>query len=393
MRVPIADRPCRGYDWEEYAPGVDDNNLAQRATSLVSMLKQRAGAYRHRHLLVPFGDDFKFRNAELQFSNMGRLVRYIQDHSAQLGAWAQFSTLSDYFAGAEKEGSFPSLQGDFFPYADNEQSYWTGYYTTRPLLKDRSRTLGSQLRSAELLHVLVRSHGGSSFDSAGRLLPPEYWEVQFSALESARQETALFLHHDAITGTSRTAVVNDYLERMARASQRLQLMMANMVQHMITKEPHPTPLLTAQPYTVDIADAEQTAVGAGAGSALQALYSPVVLFNPLAWQREELVRVKVATRQVLVYDHEGQPVKAQVDMEWESHTANQPLQSVFSVRFVASLPPLSTVTYFLHLSASPHAQASSTEQSTTIIFSEGNKLGQPRALSLCANLHCRSGSC
>ena len=131
----------QGFDWEEYAPGVDDNSVSARATQLVNQLKARASAYRHRHLLVPFGDDFKFRNAELQFGNMGRLVRHIQQHSAQLGnVWVRFSTLSEYFQAAAADGQFPSLQGDFMPYADNEQSYWTGYYTTRPLLKDKSRT-------------------------------------------------------------------------------------------------------------------------------------------------------------------------------------------------------------------------------------------------------------
>lgn len=116
---------CRGFDWEEYAPAVDDNGVIHRVQQLIGMLKQRSTAYRHRHLLVPFGDDFKFRNAELQFSNMGKLVRYIQQHHSELGVWAQFSTLSDYFSAIEKEGQFPSLQGDFMPYADNEQSYWT----------------------------------------------------------------------------------------------------------------------------------------------------------------------------------------------------------------------------------------------------------------------------
>ena len=116
----------QGFDWEEYAQAVDDNSVASRAQQLVSALKGRSSSYRHRHLLVPFGDDFKFRNAELQFGNMGKLVRYIQQNSHQLGnVWIRFSTLTDYFSAAAAEGQFPSLQGDFMPYADNEQSYWT----------------------------------------------------------------------------------------------------------------------------------------------------------------------------------------------------------------------------------------------------------------------------
>ena len=189
---------CRGYDWEEYAQPVDDNSVGQRASALVSLLKGRSSAYRHRHLLVPFGDDFKFRNAELQFSNMGRLVRHIQEHSQEMGVWAQFSTLSDYFAAAHSEGQFPSLQGDFMPYADNEQSYWTvpqrrtqrrmhalacptrahppafsssscrageqGYYTTRPLLKDRSR----------MSDAATRAHAGSLCPLSCSVEAPHY---------------------------------------------------------------------------------------------------------------------------------------------------------------------------------------------------------------------------
>lgn len=121
----------QGFDWEEYAPSVDDNSVASRAAQLISTLKARSTAYRHRHLLVPFGDDFKFRNAELQFGNMGKLVQHIQQHSKQMGnVWVRFSTLTDYFTAAAAEGQFPSLQGDFMPYADNEQSYWTVRATT-----------------------------------------------------------------------------------------------------------------------------------------------------------------------------------------------------------------------------------------------------------------------
>ena len=121
---------------------------------------------------------------------------------------------------------------------------------------------------------------------------------------------------------------------------------------------------------------------------------------------------------MLVVDPEGRAVQAQVDLEWESHAATTPLQasthsphhlttphctphsraplipvtgvlwpvvlslplcgvvqSVFCVRFVASLPPLSVVTFFLHLSATPHANSDATQQSVTTIFSLDNRLG------------------
>ena len=152
------------------------------------------------------------------------------------------------------------------------------------------------------------------YDSAGAVVPADYWEVQFSALQTARQETALFLHHDAITGTSRSNVVNDYLDRMGRSAQKLQLMMANMLQHIITKHSYRTPLLTHSLFTIDIADTQQTeqTTQAGQTDTVQALFAPVVLFNPLAWHRQQLVSVKVSTRHVIVEDHTGRQVQAQV---------------------------------------------------------------------------------
>ena len=46
---------------------------------LLRALLDRSGAYRTSHVMVPFGDDFKFMNAEVQFENMDKLIRAIND--------------------------------------------------------------------------------------------------------------------------------------------------------------------------------------------------------------------------------------------------------------------------------------------------------------------------
>lgn len=103
-----------------------------------------------------------------------------------------------------------TLRGDFFVYSDifseGRPAYWSGYFTTRPYLKQLDRDLEASLRSAEILYTVAlsraRQHG------ANRTV--QLLERDFERLVKARRNLGLFQHHDAITGTSKAFVMHDY---------------------------------------------------------------------------------------------------------------------------------------------------------------------------------------
>lgn len=75
---------------------------------------------------------------DFQFHNYQAIFEYVNSHP-ELNAELQFGTLSEYFDAMKKElgggKKLPALVGDFFTYADKNDEYWSGYYTSRPYYK------------------------------------------------------------------------------------------------------------------------------------------------------------------------------------------------------------------------------------------------------------------
>lgn len=125
----------RGYEscpWLKNPKTVTSDNVHERATLLLDQYKKKAALYRSNTIIVPLGDDFRYRTAdeaEAQYNNYQRIFDYINSNVP--GVTAQFGTLSEYFK--EVIGTFetPILKGSFFTYSDREKDYWSGYFTSR----------------------------------------------------------------------------------------------------------------------------------------------------------------------------------------------------------------------------------------------------------------------
>ena len=128
--------------WRVAPQAITDGNVAERAKTLLDQYRKKSQLYRTNSVLIPLGDDFRYDSSkewDLQYQNYKKIMDYVNS-SPDLNAEIQFGTLEDYFssvrndvaAGGKKvEDFFPSLSGDFFTYADRDDHYWSGYFTSR----------------------------------------------------------------------------------------------------------------------------------------------------------------------------------------------------------------------------------------------------------------------
>ena len=126
-----------GFDFDPYSgqqPGWQDREFKLTDAHLLDIdLQKRRKAYKTNDLFVLFGNDFRYRNASENFRHLDRMITFMNTHS---GYNFKYSTPEQYIdAIARKNIVWPTKYDDLFPYADHEDSYWSGYFTSRPNLK------------------------------------------------------------------------------------------------------------------------------------------------------------------------------------------------------------------------------------------------------------------
>ena len=73
-------------------------------------------------------------NAGTWFTNLDKIIHYVNQNTSIHGVNAMYSTPSAY-ADAKLAGGtqpLPLKTDDYFPYANGDHAYWTGYFTSRP---------------------------------------------------------------------------------------------------------------------------------------------------------------------------------------------------------------------------------------------------------------------
>ncbi|KAF2367623.1 Glycoside hydrolase family 38 N-terminal domain [Trinorchestia longiramus] len=329
-----------------------------RAEMLLDQYRKKAQLYRTNVLLVPLGDDFRYDTSDewdAQFTNYQRLFDHMNAHS-DYNVQAQFGTLSEFFhalreesrgaqqaqqqqpgnAGDDEEIFFPSLAGDFFSYSDRDDNYWTGYFTSRPYYKARSRMLAAKIRAAEILFCLAI--GSSDSVIAGTVA-----ERLHAQLTEAHKALGLFQHHDGITGTAKEHVMLDYANIMLNGIHATEHVLQYVAHSLISPDREMPP---ADSVLLEVSEKHE---GASAVSTARVLTledrgrGGVVLYNPHPHIYRGLVTVRVNTHLLKVMTSSNSPVVCQVDPVLDGPMVGE----TYDVSFPVTLPPLSLTRYFI----------------------------------------------
>ncbi|CAF3772610.1 unnamed protein product [Rotaria sp. Silwood1] len=336
--------------WGINAVLITDENVRERAQTLLDQYRKKSQLYQTNVLFVPLGDDFRYAKmveAKNQFENYDKLFTYMNQQT-DWNVDAQFGTLSDYFEQVleqKPQTQFPSYMGDFFTYADRADHYWSGYYTSRAFFKRMDRIVESYLRASEILFSMA--HAKMLEQKTTSQFPKDNL---FTNLVKARRNLGLFQHHDGVTGTAKDHVVNDYGLKLETAIVSAQNVMEQSAAYLLYQNDFSadTDLLLSniQFKTFESLPTRKLISFNSQQQQVKVIY----IYNPTDRRRTQIVKVLIDTYQVHVTSNNQVIDTCQIDPKWTGRKSNMMEKNTFELLILVNIEAYSLKEYTIHVS-------------------------------------------
>ncbi|KAK9926542.1 hypothetical protein M0R45_023767 [Rubus argutus] len=333
-----------------------DYNVPDRVNDFVSAAISQANFTRTNHIMWTMGTDFKYQYAHTWFRQMDKFINYVNQDGRVNALYSTPSIYTDAKYAANE--SWPIKSDDFFPYADDVNAYWTGYFTSRPALKGYVRVMsGYYLAARQLEFFKGLSKSGPNTDSLADAL-------------------ALAQHHDAVSGTSKQHVADDYAKRLSIGYVEAEKVVAESLACMT--EPSDAGCKSVvtkfqQCPLLNISYCPSSEVDLSQGKDLV-----IVVYNSLGWKREDVIKIPVVSENVTVKDSTGKEIESQIlPLLNASLTIRNALVKAYLgispsvtpsywLAFSATVPPLGFSTYIV----SSAKQTATTSERRTVYKTE-----------------------
>uniref|UniRef100_A0A8K9UIX1 Alpha-mannosidase n=1 Tax=Oncorhynchus mykiss TaxID=8022 RepID=A0A8K9UIX1_ONCMY len=332
--LPNGYNPPEGFCWDQSCddppirddPDLEDYNVDDVVTRFLHIAHGQALVYKTNHIIMTMGSDFQYENANLWYKNLDKLIRYVnqmQSNGSEVNVL--YSTPSCYLQELHRANLTWPLKGDdFFPYADSAHDFWTGYFTSRPALKRYERISNSYLQTCKQLEVL----GG-----------PISRKGPFGAgdSETLKKAMAVAQHHDAVSGTEKQHVANDYARKLANGWAHCQVLVSNTLSSLSGSS---APRVYCEHLNISVCPLTETSKKFSVN-----VYNP--LARPVSWP----VRLPVNGTAYRISDAKGKAVDSQVVPVSQATAAVRRGRgyAVNELLFQVQAPPLGYSTYSVSL--------------------------------------------
>jgi len=176
-------------------------NAISKSNFLINYVQDWANERSETHIMVPWGCDFTYANAKLNYDELEKILPFINRYNEKNITFLQ-STPEEYFDALKHENlKYPLKYDDAFPYSDNIDDFWSGFYTSRPTEKKRVKDLSAVAHATNRLF-------------SERVLNEDTTAKEVDEMMKTRSQIedilSIMLHHDAITGTESQHASDDY---------------------------------------------------------------------------------------------------------------------------------------------------------------------------------------
>ncbi|XP_055875699.1 lysosomal alpha-mannosidase-like isoform X2 [Biomphalaria glabrata] len=305
-------------------PRLHDYNVEQMVDGFINAVNDQAKSFRTNHLIMTMGSDFNYIQAHMFFKEMDKLIQYVnarQDVGSTINLL--YSTPSCYLKQLNNDNlTWTTKDDDFFPYADREHGFWTGYFTSRPALKRYVNVVNSFFQSVKQMAALAKLD--NTYGSG----------VQ---LQHLAEVLGVAQHHDAVSGTEKQAVTFDYAERLADGVNSGQSVVQDVYNSLMSSGISNPPLqIFCLSLNVSVCNVSQSS------SNFQ-----ITLYNPLVRSVFYTVRLPVFGSKYIVYKEDGSTIIPSDVLPIPTKILKNNQVSTNELIFLVQLPPLGFVTYFV----------------------------------------------
>ncbi|CAF3582661.1 unnamed protein product [Rotaria sp. Silwood1] len=315
-------------------PKLSDYNVPERVQAFIDAAHIQARSYTTNHIMMTMGSDFHYENAHEWYKNLDKLIKHVnaeQVNSSDVNLF--YSTPTCYlYALNQANRTWTTKTDDFFPISYTQHGLWTGFFTSRPALKRYERYSNNILQVTRQLNAFSNTTLRQTFFPLNEAM-------------------GVAQHHDAVSGTEKQHVANDYAQRLSQGIDSAIYVINEAYKKLLLKE---NQLLTVpNQFLCQFSNISECLPIEGQNS------FTLTIWNPIIHSIENMIRVPV-TKDYSIHGPTGEIIVAELlpISEPMKNIPGRTSSAQYELLFRASLPALGFNTYYF--------QAKSRKKKSTI---------------------------